>query len=236
MPVIDSVSLEGFTSQTTGDQLFTLTGSVTGSYSGVLMLTGENLYLLDVPTVTGEQYSTVTFGDMVKDDGAAMVPVEIVSTANGGAMIQIGDAVITLAVTYVAPVPVISQVFVGDILLVKSGSTFMKYLTTSRTDMVEAFSGSRKFEVSFRIKGTNVGDITVFDSLIFSNDRGVNVHNNQVSYTTSVVDGDLYIALLGYIPQNEVPSVGVCSYGARLNVRCGNDVFALEYGYTYSFK
>lgn len=120
---------------------------------------GEHLDLLDFITVSGQQYTEVTFGDLQKTESVVMVPVEIVSTANGGAMIQVGDALITLAVTYVAPVPVIDRALFAGMPYSKQGDlywTCVNNWSTYPVGEVRAWIGSRLLFATIHLYGSNL--------------------------------------------------------------------------------
>lgn len=119
------MALEGFTSASTGEQLFTLTGSVEGSLTGLLEITGTDLDLIDGITVTGTQYAAVEIGDLVNTGDAISAPISITSTANGGFTLQIGDAVVTVSVTYVQPQVRLTSSRIGSYSLDQSGNNYI---------------------------------------------------------------------------------------------------------------
>lgn len=183
------MSLDGFTSSTAGEQIFGLAGSVQGTYTGVLTLQGTDLDLLDFITVSGQQYTTVTFGEMQKTDSVVMVPVEIVSTANGGAMLYVGDAVITLQVTYVAPAPVITSATIFGQPFIRQSSYFWRRVDEDNplsVDQVRAWIGNTSSLSDIRLNGQNLASSYLSRGYAFVQ-RGAGVEVTSSTPTSIVV-------------------------------------------------
>lgn len=154
------MALEGFTSASTGEQLFTLTGSVEGSLTGLLEITGTDLDLIDGITVTGTQYAAVEIGDLVNTGDAISAPISITSTANGGFTLQIGEAVVTVSVTYVQPsANLTGAILNGAVLTRSSGNLWSNSYDASKEDI--KYDLGKSLTYALQLQGSRLGLIEV---------------------------------------------------------------------------